>query len=183
MRERKERQGSGEQKSRTWLVRIRQEIPSRPPAVGQSVASAANCLFSVSIGAPIMSSTPTRAGGLKHFLLHRRHAQQRHSSFPDIARGAENRGKAVETRDLVSPCHDIAPPPGEARLLTGSQPPLESPRMNHSHRRNMTASSSRPVEDVRPFDGAANASVFRIFQSDSLPVNSVTMLVLGRHLG
>lgn len=125
--ERRDR-GSGEQKSRTWLVRIRQEIPSRRPLVDQSVASAANCLFSVSIGGAttIMSSTPTRAGGFETLVLHRRHAHQRHSSFPDIARGAEE----PEERRL----RQLRPEPS-CRRVTTSLPDRESPGFSPDHSR------------------------------------------------
>lgn len=118
----------GNKKSRTWLVRIRQEIPSRRPLVDQSVASAANCLFSVSIGGAttIMSSTPTRAGGFETLVLHRRHAHQRHSSFPDIARGAEE----PEERRL----RQLRPEPS-CRRVTTSLPDRESPGFSPDHSR------------------------------------------------
>lgn len=118
----------GNKKSRTWLVRIRQEIDlwltNRLP-LQQTVCSPFR-----SAARPSCRQRQHVLAALKHFsstdamLINVTPASQ-------ISRGELRIGrKAVETtetRALVSPCHDIAPRPGEPGLFTRSQPRLSSP--------------------------------------------------------
>lgn len=176
-REQKERQGFRGTKSREPGSFV---SAKKSPAVlvDQSVASAANCLFSVSIGGATttMSSTPTRAGRLKH-------SSSAGAIFINVApafqisRGELRTGrKAVETtetRALVSPCHDIAPRPGRAR----APHQLTAASRVHPHEPQSASKHDRPLTKppTRVYFGYVNLTL--------PPVNSVTMLVLGRPLG